>query len=323
MASTATNGAPGDGKSTVEKGVNDQYDTDASMAFYEYVMGGGGDDIHYGIFNSDSDGLKESSQNSVEALAAMAEACGGLKKVADGEPIKVLDLGSGKGGAARWLAKTYGCHVTCFNLGEKQNEFNKNKAVADGIGELIEPTLGSFNEPLPQKWTDQFDMVWSQEAFCHAMDHNALIAEVQRVLKPGGTAVFSDIMQSDNGGDCTSFTGQNVTTKLASPATYKEAIKTTGMKLCEYKDLTHHLTKYFQCMLEAVKESKLPLQMRGVSLARLEAYEEDLVVRFDAVKQRSFAWGMFSCQNLFSSDALLNGATYGTEQCQDQMEENK
>lgn len=100
----------------------------------------------------------------------------------------------------------------------------------------------------------------------------------------------------------------------------QEAIKTTGMKLCEYKDLTHHLTKYFQCMLEAVKESKLPLQMRGVSLARLEAYEEDLVIRFDAVKQRSFAWGMFSCQNLFSSDALLNGATYG-EQCQDQMEE--
>lgn len=81
MSSAAENGAPAEGKSTVEKGVNEQYDTDASMAFYEYVMGGGGDDIHYGIFNADSDGLKESSQNSVEALAAMAEACGGLKKV--------------------------------------------------------------------------------------------------------------------------------------------------------------------------------------------------------------------------------------------------
>ena len=63
--------------------------------------------------------------------------------------------------------------------------------------------------------------VWSQEAFCHCMDHEALMAEVQRVLKPGGTVVFSDIMQSDNGGDCSSFTGQNVTTKLASPQTYK------------------------------------------------------------------------------------------------------
>ena len=80
MSSAVATGA-GEGKTTVENGVNEQYDTAASMAFYEHVMGGGGDDIHYGIFNKDSDGLKESSQNSVEALAGMAEACGGLKKV--------------------------------------------------------------------------------------------------------------------------------------------------------------------------------------------------------------------------------------------------
>ena len=48
-----------------------------------------------------------------------------------------------------------------------------------------------------------------------------LIDEVQRVLKPGGTVVFSDIMQGDAGGDCSSFTGQNVTTKLATPQSYK------------------------------------------------------------------------------------------------------
>ena len=76
---------------------------------------------------------------------ATGSAKAALLQVTEGELFKVLDLGSGKGGAARWLAKTYGCHVTCFNLGEKQNEFNKSKAVADGIGELIETHLGSFN----------------------------------------------------------------------------------------------------------------------------------------------------------------------------------
>lgn len=68
-------------KTAVESKVNEQYDTDASMAFYEYVMGGGGDDIHYGLFLNESDGLKESSQNSVEALANMAVDAGTLKKV--------------------------------------------------------------------------------------------------------------------------------------------------------------------------------------------------------------------------------------------------
>lgn len=77
----------------------------------------------------------------------------------------------------------------------------------------------------------------------------------------------------------------------------QEAISKAGMKLVEYKDLTFHLTRYFECMLEAVKESKLPLQMKGVSQERLEAYEKDLVTRFDKVKTRAFAWGMFSAQN--------------------------
>lgn len=262
-------GQPGNSKSAVEAKVNEQYDSDASMAFYEHVMGGGGDDIHYGIFRKEKDGLKQSSQNSVEELARMAVECGALKQViscspsvsmsthlfpmrlhssskkgisesqtaslqgtasvhnrvfmqgGDNSTVYVLDLGSGKGGAARWLASKFGCHVTCFNLGERQNAFNLERAEAAGIGHLIECHLGSFNEALAIEWTDRFDMVWSQEAFCHCVDHSALLAEVQRVLKPGGTIVFSDIMQGDAGGDCSSFTGQNVVTKLATPQMYK------------------------------------------------------------------------------------------------------
>jgi cyclopropane fatty-acyl-phospholipid synthase-like methyltransferase len=135
--------------------------------------------------------------------------------------VHVLDLGSGKGGASRYLASTYGCAVTCFNLGERQNAFNLERAEAAGIGHLISTHLGSFNEPLPIEWTDKFDLIWSQEAFCHCVEHAALLAEIQRVLKPGGSVVFSDIMQGDAGGDCSSFTGQNVVTKLATPQMYK------------------------------------------------------------------------------------------------------
>ena len=46
-----------------------------------------GDDIHYGLFKGDpektGEGLKESSQNSVEALAEMAVKCKALEKVGD------------------------------------------------------------------------------------------------------------------------------------------------------------------------------------------------------------------------------------------------
>jgi SAM-dependent methyltransferase len=77
----------------------------------------------------------------------------------DNGSVCCLDLGSGKGGASRWLAKEYGCKITAFNLGAKQNAFNLERAKASGIGHLVETHLGSFNEPLPSDWTDKYDLV--------------------------------------------------------------------------------------------------------------------------------------------------------------------
>jgi 2-polyprenyl-3-methyl-5-hydroxy-6-metoxy-1,4-benzoquinol methylase len=77
--------------------------------------------------------------------------------------VKVLDLGSGKGAAARHLASAFGCHVTCFNLGRNQNEYNAAAAREAGVGHLVSCVLGNFNEPLPAEWTASFDVVWSQE----------------------------------------------------------------------------------------------------------------------------------------------------------------
>lgn len=86
---------------------------------------------------------------------------------ADNGSVHCLDLGSGKGGASRWLAKEYGCKITAFNLGERQNAFNLERAKAAGIGHLVETHLGSFNEPLPGDWTDKYDMVRSTHSSAH------------------------------------------------------------------------------------------------------------------------------------------------------------
>lgn len=42
-----------------------------------------------------------------------------------------------QGGTARFLAKTFGCHITCFNLGENQNKYNLQKAHEEGISHLV------------------------------------------------------------------------------------------------------------------------------------------------------------------------------------------
>jgi hypothetical protein len=56
--------------------INAQYDSEASMAFYQYTMGGGSDYVHYGIFNSEADDLRTASHNAVLLLAELARRCG-------------------------------------------------------------------------------------------------------------------------------------------------------------------------------------------------------------------------------------------------------
>ena len=58
----------------------------------------------------------------------------------------MLDLGSGYGGAARYLAKNHGCKVTCLNLSETQNERNIYNNKNYGLNHLINVTKGNFED---------------------------------------------------------------------------------------------------------------------------------------------------------------------------------
>ena len=59
---------------------------------------------------------------------------------------RVLDIGAGYGGSARYLAKTYGCQVMCLNLSEIQNQRNRDLNRAHGLSMLINVVDGSFED---------------------------------------------------------------------------------------------------------------------------------------------------------------------------------
>ena len=55
-------------KDSVAEKVLEQYDDEKTRLFYQITMGGGGHDIHYGIFRSPSDGVRESSKHSTDFM---------------------------------------------------------------------------------------------------------------------------------------------------------------------------------------------------------------------------------------------------------------
>eukprot|EP00192_Tetraselmis_astigmatica_P024421 CAMPEP_0117667518 /NCGR_PEP_ID=MMETSP0804-20121206/11018_1 /TAXON_ID=1074897 /ORGANISM="Tetraselmis astigmatica, Strain CCMP880" /LENGTH=1261 /DNA_ID=CAMNT_0005475267 /DNA_START=149 /DNA_END=3934 /DNA_ORIENTATION=- len=278
----------------LEGRVKEQYDTEASMVFYKYIMGGGGDNMHYGIFRTGNEDLLTASHNTMSYIADLAAQHSALR-TSSGSKMRVLDLGSGKGGTARFLAKTFGCHVTCMNLGENQNQYNRKKAAEDGISHLISVVTASFNEHLPSNWTGQFDMVWSQEALCHAANRSMVMMEVYRVLKPGGILVFSDLMRGEEVLELSrsNESGGAITAVLATPEDYTQAIKAAGLSLSVYRDLTANLATYFARTTRTVMQHRVPMLNAGVPQYRLEAYLNDLDNRLAAVQQRAYRWGAF------------------------------
>ncbi len=118
------------------KVTQDYYDSSDADSFYYHIWGG--EDIHVGLYQSDEEPISQASQRTVQKMRSMLPS---LNKNS-----KVLDLGAGYGGAARFLAQEVGCKVWCYNLSEKENERNEEKNQQLGLDKLIEVHQGNFEK---------------------------------------------------------------------------------------------------------------------------------------------------------------------------------
>ncbi|WP_435359965.1 class I SAM-dependent methyltransferase [Haloarchaeobius sp. DFWS5] len=94
----------------------------------------------------------------------------------------VVDLGCGSGYAGRALRETAEAGRVYGLDGSPEMAHNARSYTDDGV---VGYTVGDFGS-LPFE-TDSVDHVWTMEAFYYAQDPHETLAEVARILKPGGT----------------------------------------------------------------------------------------------------------------------------------------
>lgn len=105
----------------------------------------------------------------------------------------VLDVCSGMGGPARYLAFHRGCRVTGLDLTESRVQGAAKLTSLVGLDHLVDYRFGDA-QAMP--FADGgFDVAFSQEAWLHVPDKAAVVAECGRVLKPGGVIAFTDLVQ--------------------------------------------------------------------------------------------------------------------------------
>jgi SAM-dependent methyltransferase len=100
----------------------------------------------------------------------------------------VLDLGSGIGGPARFLARTYGCKVTGIDLSAFNHRTALARTKAASLDQLVGFVLGdALQFPFPDA---TFTHVFGCESWCYFPDKTQAYRAAFRVLRPGGLVAF-------------------------------------------------------------------------------------------------------------------------------------
>lgn len=172
------------GQSSLESNLTEEIRKhyDVLSGFYQLLWG---PHIHHGYWQ-DSETPAEAQMKLVERLAARLE-------IARGQ--RVLDIGSGLGGSACWLAATFGCSVLGLTLSAVQAQGAAKRASDEGLDDLVSfKEHDANNLDLP---SETFDRIWIIECSEHIHDKQAFFGHCARLLRPGGRLGLCAWLQGD------------------------------------------------------------------------------------------------------------------------------
>jgi sarcosine/dimethylglycine N-methyltransferase len=182
---------------------------------------------------------------------------------------KVLDVCSGMGGPARWLAFTRGCSVTGLDLTRSRIESARNLSSAVGLSKLVHFEEG---DACAMPFADaQFDVVIGQEAWVHIPNKAALITQCRRVLKQNGWVSFTDIVERSPLLDAerTQMAEEMQFAQIYRPIDYEKLLKDKGFHLSVTEDLSERWTHILQGRLQMYRS------LRDTTVARFGQAHHD------------------------------------------------
>ena len=175
--------------------------------------------------------------------------------------VKVLDVGSGIGGAMFHLAKTYGAIVKGVDLAGEMINIAAERAQELAAPSTVTSILGDV---LTYPFEEKFGLVWSRDALMHIPDKPRLFSHLFGLTEPGGKLIITDYAKGvgDRSPEFQAYitsTGYHV----VDPASYGKFLEGAG---------------YVDVVVEDATERFITILQREIDL--LEANRDDFLRSF-------------------------------------------
>lgn len=161
---------------------------------------------------------------------------------------RVLDLGCGIGGPARYLAATFGCSVTGVDLSPDFIDAATYLTARCGLSDRVTFQVGDALH-LPFE-AGVFDSVFLQHVAMNIEDRTALYSEVRRILAPSGRFATYDLVLRD--GDVVypaPWARDASTSFVRSETDTRAALEHAGFKAVLWRDDTQTALDWFKATM--------------------------------------------------------------------------
>lgn len=209
-----------------------------------------------GVTGSDPGDLKpldEFHTGGIKATEAL------LEQLEISPATRVLDIGAGIGGTARHVHGRFGAHVAAVDLTPAYVEVGKVLNARAGIGDGVSMMQGSaLDLPLA---AGSVDLALMFHVGMNIEDKPALMAEVARVLKPGGHFALFDVMQDGSDQSLVfplPWAETRDTSFVAHPLAYRTAAEGAGLVHLHQRGRRDFTLEFFARVFEGIRANGLP-----------------------------------------------------------------
>ena len=169
-----------------------------------------------------------------------------INKIGIHSNMTILEIGSGIGGPARYIANQTGVNIIALELQEHQNKVALDLTERCGLSNKVRHICGDIlTYNLQGK---KFDAIVSWLTLYHIFEHSTLMRKCFNTLKKGGFFYAEDLFsrQPFSEEELSEISKEIYGNYLPDLETYKSEIEKTGLNLISYQDMSDNWTKFTQ-----------------------------------------------------------------------------